>query len=198
MTSKMGNRKAIVLVAAALLTAGPGVAAAIDFGKMMNPSRWMGGGDRSDDYYGDGGPGYGYGPPGYGYGAPGYGYPPGYGVPPYGAPGYGSPPAYGLPGAAPAYSPPPQGGAPSDTSAEEIEALKQRIKALEAEKAQSSAPPAYGGGQSAYPPVSPDYGQQGGYVPPPSYSGQSPYQSSPPSYGSQPAYNPSRRSGPGR
>jgi hypothetical protein len=192
MTSKTGNRKAIVLVAAAMLTAGSGIASAFDFGNMMNPSRWMGG-NRGDDYYGDGsgGPGYGYGAPGYGYGAPGYGYAPRYGAPPYGAPGYG------VAGSAPAYTAPAQSNAPSDTSAQEIKELKQRIQELEAANARS-APPAYGGGQSEYPPVSPGYGEEGGYVPPPSYSGQSPYQSSPSSYRSQPRYNPSNRSAPRR
>ena len=57
-------------------------AQAMDFGNMMNPSKWMGGGN-NDRYYG-GGPGYGG--PGYGYGGgpAGYGGGPGYG---YGGPG---------------------------------------------------------------------------------------------------------------
>jgi hypothetical protein len=69
-------------------------AQAMDFGNMMNPSKWMGGGnnDRNSHYGGGpgyGGPVYGYGggPGGYG-GGPGYGYgggPGGYG----GGPGYG-------------------------------------------------------------------------------------------------------------
>ena len=77
-------------------------AQAMDFGNMMNPSKWMGGGN-NDRYYGGGpgygGPGYGYGGPGaygpgYGYGGPGaYGAGPGYG---YGGPGaYGAGPGYG-------------------------------------------------------------------------------------------------------
>jgi hypothetical protein len=68
-------------------------AQAMDFGNMMNPSKWMGGGN-NDRYYG-GGPGYGG--PGYGYGGPvGYGAGPGYG---YGGPGgYGAGPGYGGPG----------------------------------------------------------------------------------------------------
>jgi len=73
-------------------------ALAVDFGDMMNPSKWFGGGRNRDYYDGDyyryrrggygwGGPwgGYGYGGypyyggyPGYGWGAPGYGY--GYGA----------------------------------------------------------------------------------------------------------------------
>ena len=111
-----------VIVASSLLLAG--TAHAIDMGKMMNPSKWMGGNkdnDRYDDYRG--GPGYGYpgGPPGYGYGgAPGYGSGPGYG---YGGPGYGAAPGYG---GAPAY------GAPSTGSNEaEVMRLKERIRQLE-------------------------------------------------------------------
>jgi hypothetical protein len=75
------------------LAVAPGVQA-IDFGNMMNPSKWMGGNnDRYDDYYDYGpyGPYGGYGPGWYGspyghgpYGGYGYGYP-GYG---YGYPGY--------------------------------------------------------------------------------------------------------------
>ena len=111
-----------LFVAASLLLANS--AYAMDMGKMMNPSKWMGGNkdnDRYDDYRG--GPGYGYpgGPPGYGYGgAPGYGAGPGYG---YGGPGYGSAPGYG---GAPAY------GAPSTVSNEaEVMRLKERIRQLE-------------------------------------------------------------------
>jgi len=70
---------------------------AFDMGNMMNPSKWMGGDDDHDDYYG--GPGYGYGGyPGYG---PGYGYG---GYPGYGAPGYG----YGAQGGEAAPAPTPQ------------------------------------------------------------------------------------------
>ena len=70
-----------LFVAASLLLANS--AYAMDMGKMMNPSKWMGGNkdnDRYDDYRG--GPGYGYpgGSPGYGYG----------GAPVYGAPATGS------------------------------------------------------------------------------------------------------------
>ena len=78
----------IFIVTASLLLANS--AYAMDLGKMMNPSKWMGGNkdnDRYDDYRG--GPGYGYpgGYPGYGYGgAPGYGPGTGYG----GAPAYGA------------------------------------------------------------------------------------------------------------
>ena len=112
------------IVAASLLLANS--ASAFDMGKMMNPSKWMGGNkdrDRYDDYYG--GPGYGYpgGPPGYGYGyggAPGYG-PPGSGC--GGAPGCG-PPGYGDGGAASWGAAPavgdggaPAGGAPASGSA---------------------------------------------------------------------------------
>jgi len=127
----------VCIVAASLLLANS--ASAFDMGKMMNPSKWMGGNkdrDRYDDYYG--GPGYGYpgGPPGYGYGgAPGYGPPgygyggaPGYGPPGYGyggAPGYGAAPAYGY-GGAPTYSAPASG-----STQEELMQLKNRIRQIE-------------------------------------------------------------------
>ena len=77
----MQNKKMkfrVFIVAVSLLLANS--AYAFDMGKMMNPSKGMGGNkdkDRYDDSYG--GPGYGY--PG---GAPGYGYG---GAPAYGAPG---------------------------------------------------------------------------------------------------------------
>ena len=124
-----------IIVAVSVLFANS--AYAFDMGKMMNPSKWMGGNkdrDRYDDYYG--GPGYGYpgGPPGYGYGgAPGYGYPgygyggaPGYGYPGYGyggAPGYGTAPGYG---GAPTYGAPASG-----SNQEEIMRLKERIRQME-------------------------------------------------------------------
>ena len=110
----------------------------MDMGKMMNPSKWMGGNkdrDRYDDYRG--GPGYGYpgGPPGYGYGgAPGYA-PPGYGY--GGAPGYGAAPGYGYGGApgygaAPGYGGAPAYGAPGTGSNNaEMMRLKERIRQLE-------------------------------------------------------------------
>jgi len=142
-----------LLVAAGLLLANS--AHAIDMGKMMNPSKWMGGNkdnDRYDDYRG--GPGYGYpgGPPGYGYGgAPGYGAGPGYGyggAPGYGAAGpgygYGGGPGYGAAGpgygyggapgydAGPGYGGAPVYGAPATGSNEaEVMRLKERIRQLE-------------------------------------------------------------------
>ena len=113
----------VFIVAVSFLLANS--AYAMDMGKMMNPSKWMGGNkdrDRYDDYRG--GPGYGYpgGPPGYGYGgAPGYGAAPGYGY--GGAPGYGAAPGYG---GAPAY------GAPGTGSNDaEMMRLKERIRQLE-------------------------------------------------------------------
>ena len=113
-----------LFVAASLLLANS--AYAMDMGKMMNPSKWMGGNkdnDRYDDYRG--GPGYGYpgGPQGYGYGGtPGYGAGPGYGY--GGAPGYDAGPGYG--GGAPVY------GAPATGSNEaEVMRLKERIRQLE-------------------------------------------------------------------
>ena len=129
----------VFIVAASLLLANS--AYAFDMGKMMNPSKWMGGNkdkDRYDDYYD--GPGYGYpgGPPGYGYGgAPGYGYggAPGYGY--GGAPGYGAAPGYGYGGApgygaAPGYGSTPAYGAPGAGSNDaEIMRLKERIRQLE-------------------------------------------------------------------
>jgi len=116
-----------------------GVTYAFDLGNMMNPSRWAGGGsdrDRyNDDYgYGDygygGAPGYGYGGmPGYGGygGVPGYGYG---GMPGYG--GYGGMPGYGGYGGMPGYGSTPAYNAPgSNSDAEEIKRLKDRIKKLE-------------------------------------------------------------------
>ena len=135
----MQNQKikfSVLIVAASLLLANS--AYAMDMGKMMNPSKWMGGNkdrDRYDDYRG--GPGYGYpgGPPGYGYGgAPGYG-PPGYGY--GGAPGYGAAPGYGYGGApgygaAPGYGGAPAYGAPGTGSNDaEMMRLKERIRQLE-------------------------------------------------------------------
>ena len=112
---------------------------------MMNPSKWLGGGnrDRYDDYdrYGPGyggyyGPGYGAYGPGYGggYYGPGYGgYGPGYG---YGAPGYGYAPAPAY--TAPTYSTP----ATSDSSKDEqIRELQERIQRLERSQSQAPAPP---------------------------------------------------------
>ena len=99
MSDQMTLRRTTTLILGLALVTGGEAAFAFDFGNMMNPSKWVGGG-RDRDYddgpwgrpgYGYGGPGYGYGGPGYGYGGPGYGYGgPGYG---YGAPGYG----YGAP-----------------------------------------------------------------------------------------------------
>ena len=126
----------VFIVAVSFLLANS--AYAMDMGKMMNPSKWMGGNkdrDRYDDYRG--GPGYGYpgGPPGYGYGgAPGYG-PPGYGY--GGAPGYGAAPGYGYGGApgygaAPGYGGAPAYGAPGTGSNDaEMMRLKERIRQLE-------------------------------------------------------------------
>jgi len=119
-----GKKVRIFIVAVSLLLANS--VSAFDMGKMMNPSKWMGGNnnrDRYDDDYDrrgyDRAPGYGYGgAPGYGGGAPGYGY--------GGAPGYGGgAPGYGY-GAAPAY------GAPqTESNKAEIMRLKERIRQLE-------------------------------------------------------------------
>lgn len=114
---------------------------AFNFGDMMNPGRWMGGGknrDRyDDDYYGD------YGPYGGPWGGGPYGGP--YGAP-YGAPmgGYGAPGYMGAPMAAPMAAPsapavPPQSGSSSQG---EIDALKRRIEELEAGQRSQPAPAA--------------------------------------------------------
>jgi len=149
-------KSSVFIAAACLLLAN--TAHAFDMGNMMNPSKWMGGGnkddDRYDDYYGEpgygpgpgyggygGGPGYGGygGGPGYGgYGGGpgygGYGGGPGYGgyggAPGYGAaPGYGGAPGYG---AAPGYGGASAYGAPgSEANEAEIMRLKERIRQLE-------------------------------------------------------------------
>ena len=143
---------------AALVAAGTWTppAEALNFGNMMNPSRWMNGGGR-DRYYDDGpwggwgGPGSWGGPYGGGYGpgwgAPYGGYGPGWGGPygaPYGAP-YGGAPGYGwgAPGwGAPAPATPPTAGAASDRG--EVEALKRRVQELEASQPQPPAVPPMG------------------------------------------------------
>jgi len=115
MTGQMTTQRAATLILGLTLVTGGGNALAVNFGDMMNPSKWMGG-KKDRDYdderwdgpgYGYGGPGYGYGGPGYGYGGPGYGYGgPGYG---YGGPGYGyGGPGYGYGG--PGYGGPGYGG----------------------------------------------------------------------------------------
>ncbi|WP_455234640.1 hypothetical protein [Thiogranum longum] len=198
-----------VLATMLLIVASP--VPAIDFGNVMNPSRWFGGNrDYYDDdyYYGDGwGPGYGYGAPGYGYGAPGYGY----GAPAYGAPayGYGAPAyGYGVPGAGvPGYaSPQYQTTAPeapaaeSKADAQEIERLKERIRQLEqAEKQRSWTPPdqpqRYAPSYGSQPVYRQDDGsastyggpsQSPSYANPPTYpaAGQPQY----PDYSNQPQY----------
>ncbi len=116
------------------------VSQGLNFGNMMNPSRWMDG-DRHDDRYDEPyydapyGGGYGPGPYGAPYGAP-YGVP-GFGPPPagYGAPGYyGAPPAPTAPGAS---SPSPTS---SNADKNEIEALKRRIEELETRQQPNQQP----------------------------------------------------------
>lgn len=134
------------------------VGQAFNFGDMMNPGRWMGGGsDRYDDDWNDYGPGsYGggpYGPGGFGggpYGAPyGPGPAPYYGG--YGAPGYAAPaPAAPAPAAAKSSS--------ENTKSAEIEALKRRIDELEAKQGAVSAPPPSTWGTTTTP--STDWGSQ--------------------------------------
>jgi hypothetical protein len=134
------------------------VAQAFNFGDMMNPGRWMGGGRDDDDYYDEGpygpygggpwggGPygGPGWGAPGWGgspyggyggYGAPGYGY----GAPGYGVPGYGAPGAVGAPAPAPAPAAPARSGSAGSS---EIDALKRRIEELESSQKKTQPPPA--------------------------------------------------------
>ncbi|MDH3561063.1 MAG: hypothetical protein OEN52_08955 [Gammaproteobacteria bacterium] len=159
-----------ILMAAGLLLAYPAVA--VDFGNMMNPSKWMGGNKDNDDYVGPP-PGYGYGgEPGYGYGGAPGGYggapggyggaPGGYGGAPGGyggAPGgYGGAPG-GYGGAPGGYGGAPAYGAPAaDPDAAEIERLKQRIKKLE-EASKAPQPPRTGGSPAPVP-LTPYSGQQ--------------------------------------
>jgi hypothetical protein len=118
MNDRIHLRRAPALVLGATLICGAATSFAFDMGNMMNPSKWMGGGNDRDDYDEGpwGGPGYGWGGPG-GYGGPGYGYggPGGYGRPDY---GYGAPADYG---SAP-------GGAEGQP---ELDALRQRVRELE-------------------------------------------------------------------
>jgi hypothetical protein len=145
MNQRIVLRRTLPLLLGTLLTSGTGTTLAFDMGNMMNPSKWMGGGN-DRDYYDDGpggGPGYGYGGPrgyggpGYRYGAPsGYGGPGAYGGPGYGygGPGYGGPRGYGGPaygyGAPVGYGSPPAGAGEQS----EIDALKERIRVLEGGK----------------------------------------------------------------
>lgn len=119
------------LVAAGTWTA---PAQAFNFGNMWNPNRWMGGGNRYNDYYDDGP--WGGSPWGGGYGAPWGGYGGGPWAAPYGAPGYGAP-GYGY--GAPGYPLTPAATAPADpprqdnsANQDEVAALKRRIRELEA------------------------------------------------------------------
>jgi len=135
------------------------VSQAFNFGDMMNPGKWMGGGNR-DRYYDDD-----YGPYGGPYGGPGGGGPYGYGGPWGGGPwgggpyGYGGPrggygpyggfPRYAAPAApaAPAAAQPKSSSSSSSSSSSnvrdaQIEALKRRIDQLEAQRpAVTPAPP---------------------------------------------------------
>ncbi|MEN8174319.1 MAG: hypothetical protein ABFS23_01060 [Pseudomonadota bacterium] len=154
-TFKLAGTLAVVMMLPAPATQ------AMNFGNMMNPSKWFGsGGDDRDDApygYGDYGP-YGgapYGGAPYGgapYGGAPYGADPyGYGGQPYG--GYGAPPAYGADpnayGAAPqGYAPapygqgypgaamvPPQAPGTADPAAQQrILELEQRVRQLEGQQ----------------------------------------------------------------
>ncbi len=127
------------------------ISQAINFGDMMNPGKWMGGGngDRYDDDYGPygGGP-YGGGPWGGGpYGGGPWGGP--YGGGPWGGYGpYGGLPRYAAPPAPAAVAPKaPQAKSSSSSSSSnvrdaQIDALKRRLDQLEAKQpAVPSAPP---------------------------------------------------------
>jgi hypothetical protein len=125
------------------------VSQAFNFGDMMNPGKWMGGGNRDryyDDDYGPYGGPWGGGP---GYGGPWGGGPYGYGGGPWGGGygPYGGLPRYAAPAApaAPAAAPQPKSSASSSSSSSnvrdaQIDALKRRIDQLEAQ--QQAAPPA--------------------------------------------------------
>ena len=164
-----------VIVALGLLLATNGHA--FDLGNIMDPSRWVGGGN---DYYDDypGGSGYGYPGelmPGYGYGGlPAYGGLPGYGYggfPDYhygGIPGYGGLPGlggdsrYDYYGNNPGYgyqTVPGQDMAESPEAAE-IRRLKERIRKLE--EASDQAAPAWSD-HPGYPADSSPWGTQPGY-----------------------------------
>lgn len=148
MPSTLKTLSAISIAAVVAATGYIPPANAFNFGDMMNPGRWLGGGrnrDRyNDDYYDDWGP-YGGGPYGggpygggpwgggpYG-GGPWGGYPGGYG-------GYGAP--YAAP-AAPVAAPAPAAPAkPSAGGSGEIEALKRRIEELESQQQPTQSAPA--------------------------------------------------------
>ena len=123
-------------------------AQAVNFGDMMSPGKWFGGGNNRDDGPYVPPPGYGAGAP-YGYGAPPYGAPAGgsgaapYGMPPGGGYGQQVPPpadgqqvppsAYGQQVPPPVYGQPPAAApAQADDSEARIKALEQRIQELEA------------------------------------------------------------------
>lgn len=141
---------------------------------MMNPSKWMGGGDKDEEPGYGGGPGYGPRPggPGYGqgYGGPGYG--PGYGGPGQGGPGYGGP-AYGGPGYGQGYpQPAPPSGGPGYSAPPSGPAYGGPAPGYRNTPptgyAPSGYPPAQGGyppPQSAYPPPQSGYPPVG-YPPP--------------------------------
>lgn len=164
----------IMLVPGVLLAA---CAHAFDLGDMMSPSSWLGSsGDENyyDGYYG--GPAYGYSgnlAPGYG-GLPGFGYGgfpdqyyggiPGYGgLPDLGGDpllGYGGSPLYGGYGSNPGgygYPATPRQNSTETAAAAEIKRLKERIRKLEENCAQTQ--PAWSG-QPAYP-AAPWGGQAG-------------------------------------
>ena len=109
------------------------VSQAFDFGNMMNPSKWMGGGrDRyDDDYYDDGPYGGSYGGP---YGGP-YGRPyGGYGPGPYGGGPYAPPGPYGAPGIAQRrrHAPAAPAAAPAATSPVKASGKQQRDRRAQA------------------------------------------------------------------
>lgn len=134
MTKQMLLRRSLVAILATIAASASVPSSAFNFGNMMNPSRWMGGGGDRDYGYDDGpwgGPGYGYGGYGPGYGA----YGPGYAAPGYGYGGYPGYYGYGAPGfyAAPPSATPTYGAPSSGPTGgqSEIEQLRKRVQELE-------------------------------------------------------------------
>ena len=170
---------------------------AFNFGDIMNTSRWMGGGD--DDYY-YGGQDYGYG------GFPGYsvygGYPasvtPGLGYTGLNVPNFDFGQNMGYPGYGHQVS---SYNAPQpcvDSSAAEIDRLKERIRKLEktGKQAHSTfsgasdyfAPLPSSGGQSGYQVFSASYVTQQGSGASPLFVNQSQTGTYQPDYGNPPQY----------
>ncbi len=131
-------KKSILAAGALALLVGAGSAPAVDFGNMMNPSKWFNGNSNDDDRYRGGD--RSYGPP------PGYG-------PPSGRGGYAPGPYPGYRGNAPSPYSGYRGGAPApgasatnrpmprspEECAARIRELEARIIMLEANQKQGAA-----------------------------------------------------------